>query len=77
MRVRVGNPPLIQVVGTELRSYRRTRRAVAGGCQAIFGGFGGKQGAATPDIDVQTVFEMPERVVAVGYVHGDVEAMLG
>jgi len=50
---------------------------VAGGCQAIFGGFGGKQGAATPDIDVQTVFEMPERVVAVGDVHGDVEAMLG
>lgn len=67
----------VQLVGAVLPGHRRKGRCVAGGWTALFGGFGKKEGGGTPDIDVPTFFEMPDRVVAVGDVHGDVEAMLG
>ncbi|KAJ1477384.1 Metallo-dependent phosphatase-like protein, partial [Baffinella frigidus] len=66
-----------RLVGAVLPGHRRKGRCVAGGWTALFGGFGKKEGGGTPDIDVPTFFEMPDRVVAVGDVHGDVEAMLG
>ena len=67
----------VQLLGAALLGRRGKGQCVAGGLTAIFGAFGGKKEAGPPDVDVPTFFEMPDRVVAVGDVHGDVQAMLG